>query len=103
MCRRDSARDKRKVLKMAKGAPITLKFGSDESSAVEAVRSKYADKIRSSDGWYGSAVINIEADNDGKGSKTLIVKAIKDGFQVYALMGTITDKVTVKPGKFTKA
>ena len=88
---------------MAKGTAIKLAHGSDESAAVAAVRNKYAEKIRSSDGWYGTAVVNIDADADGKGATTMLVKAIKDGFEVYGLLGTITDKVTVKAGKFESA
>lgn len=88
---------------MKKGTAINLPHGSDEAAAVAAVRAKYSEKIRSSDGWYGQAVVNIAADDDKKGGRTLIVKAVKNGFQVFALLGSIMDKVTVKAGAFKTA
>ena len=86
---------------MKKGTAIVLKNGSSEADAVEAVKAKYADKIRSAQGWYGVAVVNIEGDESKKDAgRTLLVKVIASGFEVYGLLGTVKNEVVVKTGKF---
>ena len=88
---------------MAKGTAITLAFGSDENAAVKAVRAKYTKQRATAAGWHGSAVVNIKADAEGKGARTLIVKGLKDGYEVYGLIGRIKDKVKTTAGTFEKA
>jgi hypothetical protein len=87
---------------MKQGSVISLPAGSDEAAAVNAVKAKYAEKLRSPQGWYGNATVRIEADKDGKGGRALIVKAVASGFEVYGLIGAVLTEVVVKTGKFTK-
>jgi len=95
---------------MKKGTAILLEPGAGEQEAVEAVKAKYADKIRSAQGWYGVAVVNIKGRDPAPGAtasdpRTLLVKVVANGYEVYGLLGTVTDKVEVTTGKFkaTKA
>jgi hypothetical protein len=88
---------------MKKGTAISLPHGSDEEAAAMAVRNKYDEAIRSPKGWYGVAVVNIEADADGNNARKLLIKVVKNGFEVYGLIGHIEDKVQVKAGKFVPA
>lgn len=85
---------------MQKGAAILLPFGSDAEAAINAVREKYADKRATASGWHGQAVVNVEANDDGKGATTFIVKGLKNGFEVYGLIGRVLDTVEVKTGSF---
>jgi len=89
---------------MAKGTAISLPYGSDETAAVKAVRAKFKDKRATAAGWHGTAIVNVKAgDGEGETARTFIVKGIKNGYEVYGLLGRIVDKVTTKAGTFTKA
>jgi molybdopterin converting factor small subunit len=88
---------------MSKGTAIVLEFGSDENAVVNAVREKYASQRATAAGWHGQAVVNIKANDDGKGARTLIVKGLKNGFEVYGLIGAIEDKVKTTAGTFKPA
>jgi len=88
---------------MAKGTAIVLAHGSDENAAVKAVRAKYSAQRGTAAGWHGTAVVNIKADDNGEGARTLIIKGLKDGFEVYGLLGRVEDKVTTKAGTFKPA
>lgn len=83
-----------------KGTAISLPFGSTAEDAITAVRDKYADKRETASGWHGQAVVNVDANDDGKGATTFIVKGLKNGFEVYGLLGRVIDTVEVKTGSF---
>jgi len=86
--------------KSLKGAAIKLPHGSDPADAVRAVETKFAEKLRSPRGWYGTAVVNVSADEKGNGAQTYIVKATASGFDVFGYIGHVANKVTVTTGKF---
>ena len=86
-----------------KGTAIVLAHGAGEVEAIAAVREKYADKRATASGWHGQAVVNVEGDTDGKGAQTYIVKGLKNGFEVYGLLGRILDEVVTTPGDFEAA
>jgi hypothetical protein len=85
---------------MQKGTAIVLDHGADAEAAINAVREKYADKRATASGWHGQAVVNVKANDDGKGATTFIVKGLKNGFEVYGLLGSVLDEVTTTAGTF---
>jgi len=89
----------------AKGSAIKVPAGTSPAGCIEAVKKHYEVKLRSPRGWYGQVVVNVEADERTKGDvgKTYIVKALANGFEVYGLIGTVTDKVKVVAGEFIAA
>jgi hypothetical protein len=93
---------------MAKGTAIIIKaqerdgtFEGDASLAVAAVNSKYEAQMRSQQGWYGIAVVNLEP-NEERGIKadTILVKVTAAGAEVYTLAGMVPTVVKVQTGKF---
>jgi hypothetical protein len=86
---------------MAKGTAIILKFGATLGACIEAVATKYAEKRVSTNGWHGTAVVNVEkGENDDEKAETYIVKGIKNGWEIYRLAGRVIDEVVVKTGEF---
>ena len=88
---------------MAKGTAISLPHGSTVEAVVDSVRTKYADKRKTASGWHGVAVVNIAANNDGKGEATYLVKGTKSGFEVFGHIGSVEDVQRVTKGKFKPA
>ena len=94
---------------MKKGTAITLDFVADETipdtidRAVCAVRDKYADKRASAVGWHGTAVVNIKGETDETPRSTYLVKGVKDGFDVFGYLGSVTDVIRTEAGSFNAA
>ena len=87
---------------MAKGTAITLDFGASPTAIVDAVRTKYAEQRASASGWHGQAVVNVKAgDGEDESAKTFVVKGIKNGFELFAKIGSIVDVVETTAGEFT--
>jgi hypothetical protein len=84
---------------MKKGTAILLDAGSSNVDAVTAVYNKYADKIRSPKGWFGNATVNIKtSDDDDSVARTLIVKAVNGGFDVYEKTEHVPIRLEAKIG-----
>lgn len=76
-------------------------FNTDADLAVAAVTTKYEDKMRSQQGWYGIAVVNLEADIERKlEAATLLVKVTTKGCDIFRYAGSVANKVKVTTGKF---
>jgi len=94
---------------MKKGTAITLDFVADETTettinrAVDAVRAKYADKRSTAVGWHGTAVVNIAGETDDARGLTYLVKGLKDGWDVFGHLGSVTDVVKTEAGSFESA
>ena len=92
-----------------KGTAISLDFIADEATsatitrAVDAVRAKYADKRASACGWHGTAVVNIAGKDEATSGLTYLVKGLKDGWDVFGLLGSVTDTIKVEVGTFESA
>jgi hypothetical protein len=86
-----------------KGTAIKVKHGSSIDEVVNAVREKYAEARATAKGWHGTAVVNVEADENGKNASTYLVKGTKSGFEVFGFLGAVEDKVVTKAGKFEPA
>jgi hypothetical protein len=83
-----------------KGTAISLKFGATMDAVVKAVRDKYEEKRKTATGWHGIAVVNVQADDNGKGATTYLVKGCKAHWEVFAHVGSVDDVVKTTPGKF---
>jgi len=84
-----------------KGTSLKLSYGATLGACIEAVANKYAEKRVSTNGWHGTAVVNVEAgEKDGENAETYIVKGIKNGWEIYRLAGRVIDEVVVKTGEF---
>jgi hypothetical protein len=88
------------MVKNQKGSAFSFAFGTSEDAIADSLNKHYAEKLRSPVGWYGTATVNVAADAKGGGSRTLKYARTACGWEVYGLVGTITDAVTVKTGKF---
>lgn len=94
---------------MKKGTAISLDFVADEATnetitrAVDAVRTKYADKRTSAVGWHGTAVVNIAGKDEESSGLTYLVKGLKDGWDVFGLLGSVVDTIKVETGSFEAA
>jgi hypothetical protein len=87
---------------MAKGTAILLAYGASLDEVIGSVRVKYAPQRATAAGWHGQAVVNVKAgDKDGEVASTYIVKGLKDGFQVFGLLGEARDEVKTTAGEFT--
>jgi len=85
-----------------KGAAIALAADKTAEDAVNAVRERYADKIRSAKGWAGNATVNF-VDANGKKTRTLIVKSVTGGFDVYECIGHVPVSYEPSVGKLKPA
>jgi hypothetical protein len=96
---------------MAKGTAIVIKaeardgeFSTDADLAVKAVNAKYEAQMRSQQGWYGIAVVNLEGNEERKlASSTILVKVTAKGCDVFSFAGSVANTVKVTTGKFKPA
>ena len=88
---------------MKQGTALKVKHGASMDEVVDAVRTKYADKRATASGWHGTAVVHVEANTDGKGGNTFLVKGTKSGFEVYGFIGAVEDVQVTRKGKFSPA
>jgi hypothetical protein len=93
---------------MAKGTAIVIKaeardgkFATDADLAVKAVNDKYEAQMRSQQGWYGIAVVNLLGDEArALEASTVLVKVTAKGADVFAFAGSVANTVKVTTGKF---
>ena len=93
---------------MAKGVALLVKaparngkFEADAEAAVAEVVKAHGAQIRSPQGWYGTAVVRLEGNEERKLPEgMLLVKVEAGGFRIYSEAGFIANKVEVKTGKF---
>ena len=84
-----------------KGTALILAFGASLSEVIEVVKVKYAEKRLSTNGWHGTAIVNVSAgEGEDENAETFIVKGIKNGWEIYRLAGRVVDEVVVKSGEF---
>ena len=83
---------------MKKGTAILLDSDASNVDAVKAVYDKYADKIRSPKGWFGNATVNVKSADGESIDRTLIVKAVNGGFDVYEKTEHVPIRLEAKIG-----
>lgn len=71
-------------MEFKKGAAISLPKGATDQQAVEAVTSRYEEKMRSLKGWNGVAVVNV-GDEGAEGFRKVLVKVTSTSIEVYHL------------------
>ena len=82
-----------------KGTSLKLPCGSTNADCVKVVMEKHGDAIRSPQGWYGVATVSVDGDGKGVMPRTVLVKVVRDGCDVYEKTGEVRSTVVVTTGE----